>query len=357
MCCAHIGRRYGGTGLGLWISKGILVCMRGDVRVKSKEGKGSNFILAFPARVGEEVSAFSDSADAERNPYGFSEKFRDKTCLLLDDIPENTYIMRQVLERHGATVMDRQSGVDALEVYKSDPTRIDVIVTDLRMPIMSGQQFIIEVRKFEAETERRSGTDTTVTERNVAARRRRVRVPIIVVTAENSSEEKKACLTKHGADEYLIKPIKYQDLLGAISKTLANLKRAMQKNILVIDDDAVSATFLSTILGMEGHRCVLRGSVQEAKDEFSRRHAEYDVILLDNLLGDGTGADFLSFATALVGDKAERGAESCGVMPFVISMSGNTVAEQKEMYDGYVVNHFLQKPIRKQDLLDVIQIA
>ena len=67
------------------------------------------------------------------------------------------------------------------------------------------------------------------------------------------------------------------------------------------------------------------------------------------MLEDGTGVEFLNFATQLV---TEKGAN----MPFVISISGNTIAEQREMYRSHIVNDFMQKPIVKQNLLDILQI-
>ena len=71
--------------------------------------------------------------------------------------------------------------------------------------------------------------------------------------------------------------------------------------------------------------------------------------MLDSFLSDGTGLEFLEFAVPFV--QAKRGS-----MPFVISMSGNEVAEQKRMYQSFRVNDFLQKPIKKQDLLDIMLI-
>ena len=72
-------------------------------------------------------------------------------------------------------------------------------------------------------------------------------------------------------------------------------------------------------------------------------------MLLDNLLGDGSGVEFLEFATKLISEKG-------GNMPIVVSMSGNPVGEQKQMYQTYQVNGFLQKQIKRQDLIDLMKI-
>ncbi len=65
--------------------------------------------------------------------------------------------------------------------------------------------------------------------------------------------------------------------------------------------------------------------------------------MLDNQLTDGQGADFLDFAERLVEERKTR-------MPFVVSMSGNPVSEQRALYERNHVDEFLQKPIRRSEL-------
>ena len=213
--------------------------MKGDIKVTSKEGRGSSFILAFPAEVCQEISAFSGSYEGLRDP----KLFQGKTCLLLDDIPENTYLMKEFLHNYGLSAICSQSGFEALDIYKRAP-KIDIIVTDLRMPEMSGQTFILEIRKFEAEN-------------------RRLPVPIVVVTAESAVDEKALCLTKYGANEYLIKPIKYQELITTLIKVCSDSPKECKKNILVIDDDQLSARILSSVLKHSGHGCHCCNSIGE----------------------------------------------------------------------------------------------
>ncbi len=73
--------------------------------------------------------------------------------------------------------------------------------------------------------------------------------------------------------------------------------------------------------------------------------------MLDSMLSDGTGADFLRFMEDFLAEKFPG-----GEWPAIVSMSGNTIAEQKEMYMNFEhVDEFLQKPIKKQDLISIIQ--
>ena len=301
--------------------------MDGEISVKSKKGRGSNFILAFPANISEEISPFAGVQEEVDKQY----QFEGKTFLLLDDVPDNCFLMKEVLSRHGINSIIASNGVDALEIYKENPKKIDMIITDLRMPVMSGQTFIIEIRKYETET-------------------KLAKVPVIIVTAENSIEERKLCLAKYGADEYLIKPIKYNDIIHTIEKLYSGKPREKVKSVLILDDEAIAAKFLSVLLVQNGYKCQVRNSVTEAKQYFKECGSECDIVLLDNLLGDGTGSDFIIFIDNLLKEKDIK------FRPTIISISGNTIADQQEAYSGSNVNGYLQKPIKKQDLLDLIAI-
>eukprot|EP01022_Parablepharisma_sp_SALTPOND_P024360 TRINITY_DN536_c0_g1_i1.p1 TRINITY_DN536_c0_g1~~TRINITY_DN536_c0_g1_i1.p1 ORF type:complete len:666 (+),score=101.58 TRINITY_DN536_c0_g1_i1:574-2571(+) len=322
-----ISKDYGGTGLGLWISKNIIMKAQGDIRVKSKEGKGSNFIIAFPTTVCKEVPTFAGANESVINP----DLFKDKTCILADSTHENTFVMQQVLSGCGFKVLiANQNCLEALELYK-ETRKVDVVITDLRVPGMSGQSFILELRKFEKNFNR-------------------LRVPIVVVTAEASLEEKSLCLNQYGADQYLVKPIKHAELISALNKAMeAAQKNKIAKKIFIIDDDILPSQFLLQVLEQEGHKCKICNTIEKAKEVFAKEYLEYNLVMLDNLLPDGSGVQFMEFA---LGFMKEKGAP----MPAVISMSGNSVEDQKEMYSGYNLQGYLQKPIRRQVLLELIRI-
>ncbi len=225
--------------MGLWITKNILKLMDGDIKVKSKLQLGSNFILAFPAVVGDETPALLQSPEDGKLEC----LAHPLTCLLLDDIPENTFIMREALSRYGIQSVCMNEGSKALELCRTQ--RFDFVVTDLRMPNMSGQTFILELRRLERE----AGTPS---------------VPIIVVTGENSPDEKRLCLTEYGANEFLIKPIKQKELLEAIVRSRTHSSQPPRaKRLLLIDDEAVSLQVLATFLRTATHQPVLAQSVAE----------------------------------------------------------------------------------------------
>ncbi len=302
--------------------------MQGDIRVKSKPGRGSNFIVAFPVVVAEEVVAISGAAGGEDTIPGAS-VLRGKSYLLLDDVAENTFILAASLKRFGVRSTVTQNGIAALEEFKGQPQLFDGVITDLRMPLMSGQTFIQEIRKFERE---KFGGP---------------KVPIVVMTAEAAVDEKRLCLTQYGANDYLLKPVKLRELISALVRvhTSADQERARHKQVLIVDDDAVGSRFVAVTLSKAGHRCRQALTVREGREMLDE--GECDILILDGLLGDGSGVDFMRGAGAMLEKKRTR----------VISVSGNAVEDQRRMYEGAGrIAGYMQKPIRRQELLGLVQI-
>ena len=235
--------------------------------------------------------------------------------------------MQELLQYNGLEVVAKNRATEALELYKTGTENIDMIITDLRMPEMSGQLFMIEVRKFEKEASR-------------------PRVPILVLTAEASPAERVACLSQYGADDYLLKPIKLQDLMNSVEKILTHKNRKLTRKILLIDDDGTSRRIIAHLIRQNGDSSACCTNIEEAKKEFSANYAKYDAIFLDNLLPDGTGLDFMEHYAKVLEGKPK--------IP-VVSMSGNSQHDQESMYRGYRIYTFLEKPITKRSLLDVIK--
>ncbi|MDR3395589.1 MAG: response regulator [Parasulfuritortus sp.] len=324
---ATISRNYGGTGLGLWISRSIIQKMGGDIKIKSRLGQGTNMIVVFRSEVCPEVSVLTNID--HKSISLFKQDIKGKNCLVVDDIPDNTYIMQQLLSQNGLNVVAMNRAQDALEAYKK--TRdIDLVITDLRMPGMSGQALIMEIRKVEAETGRN-------------------RTPIMVLTGEAARDERIACLSQYGADDYLLKPIKLQDLMASVEGLLIKRPKAKTaKRILVIDDDLMSRKLIITLIKQSGDDAFGCASIAEAKCEIDKNYDKYQGILLDSQLPDGIGLDFMVHYAELLKNKGTK------QLP-VISMSGNSAQDQEKLYLGYPLHAFLEKPVSKSQLLDVLR--
>eukprot|EP01022_Parablepharisma_sp_SALTPOND_P022908 TRINITY_DN46_c0_g1_i1.p6 TRINITY_DN46_c0_g1~~TRINITY_DN46_c0_g1_i1.p6 ORF type:complete len:237 (-),score=42.11 TRINITY_DN46_c0_g1_i1:2111-2821(-) len=233
------------------------------------------------------------------------------------------------MQNHGLRVTIQNRAKEALELYKND-NNIDLIITDLRMPEMSGQQLIIEVREQEKV-------------RNLP------KVPIMVLTGEASGNERVACLSEYGANAYLLKPIKLTDLMASVENLLTEEKSRTSKNILLIDDDAISQRLISKILKQAGESPFSASTIQKAKEEFTANYDKYDIIFLDSELPDGIGLDFMKHFTNTIKEKSLK------KPPPVVSMSGNSIPDQQDLYRDYEMYSFLQKPISKTMLLGIIK--
>jgi two-component system, cell cycle sensor histidine kinase and response regulator CckA len=128
-----------GTGLGLATVHGIVVQSGGDIRVATEVGKGTTFQI-FLARSTEEPPA--PAADVSRDA---SAPPRPATVLLVEDEPAVRSLARRVLERHGFDVHSAASGAEAVDMATDTDAPIDVVLSDMVMPGMSGRECIDRV--------------------------------------------------------------------------------------------------------------------------------------------------------------------------------------------------------------------
>jgi two-component system, cell cycle sensor histidine kinase and response regulator CckA len=121
-----------GTGLGLSVVYGIVKESGGTISVESEAGKGTTFSVFLPAaQKSESVQA---TGRQSRLPWG------KERVLFVDDEPSIADLGRKGLERFGYDVTIRQSSPEALELFRNDPQRFDLVVTDMTMPQMTGDE-------------------------------------------------------------------------------------------------------------------------------------------------------------------------------------------------------------------------
>lgn len=134
-----------GTGLGLAVVLGILRGYGGEIRVKSKPGKGTSFTLYFPVVELAEEQQHLPMHPQEPMPRG------TEHILLVDDEKSIADVTTSMLERLGYKVTVRLSGFDALEAFRSLADKIDLLITDLTMPQMTGLQLYREIKMIKPE--------------------------------------------------------------------------------------------------------------------------------------------------------------------------------------------------------------
>ena len=190
-----ITRRFGGTGLGLTISRSFARAMGGDIEAKSPPGKGSIFSLSLPAGPIEQLKLRSPEdmvqhLSAQALPIGARWKLPKVRVLIVDDGEENRELVRLVLEEAGALTEQAENGQVAVE--KVMARSYDLIIMDLQMPVMDGE---------------------TATQ---LLRSRSVETPIVALTAHAMKGFEQGILAA-GFTAYLTKPIDLDKLMATIA--------------------------------------------------------------------------------------------------------------------------------------------
>ncbi len=180
-------RRFGGSGLGLSISRALVEMMGGQIHVKSEPGKGSHFWFSVPLQPlrGEQQLAFSESQQKKKGSRLGLPFPGVRRVLLVDDHPVNRRVARLLLEKQGWKVEAASDGRQALEMAMSNPP--DLILMDYKMPGMDGLQAARQLREWEATHARSS------------------RIPVIILSASVKSPE--LDLREAGVDGFLTKPL------------------------------------------------------------------------------------------------------------------------------------------------------
>ena len=192
---ASTTRNFGGTGLGLNITRRLVEMMRGEIRVESEEGVGSVFTIEMLVDAAEpsEVPVWKD--DTRDEEAGFV-ALQGRRVLVVDDHPVNRRVIRLFLEPFDCELVEAENGQQALDALKGQP--IDIVLMDVNMPVLDG-----------LEATRRLREDP-----------RFARLPVVALTADVMSSQIKTCL-EAGCDAHVAKPIDLRNLLSAMDRCLA----------------------------------------------------------------------------------------------------------------------------------------
>ena len=187
-------RKYGGTGLGLTITKKLVELMDGQIQMESVLGEGTVFSIVLPTQTERIVHAEEPNQNYTPDVTGEPKwKTFDAAVLVAEDNLANQLLIVKLLEKHGITVTVVSDGLQALQSIKKDS--FDMILMDMQMPVMNG---------YEATNILRTAS---------------INIPVIALTASAMVEDRKKCLNA-GCDDYLCKPIDRAQLQNILERHL-----------------------------------------------------------------------------------------------------------------------------------------
>ncbi|WPP51636.1 PAS domain S-box protein [Catalinimonas niigatensis] len=186
-------RKYGGTGLGLTITKKLVNLQGGDLRLKSKPGAGTTFIIDLP------LTRAAPALCTGKKVNISEEKLKGLHILYVEDVLPNQFLMKGFCSHWGVHLDIASDGEEAMEILKTSQ-QYDLILMDIMMPGMDGYETSQQIRKVQGPYYKT--------------------VPIIAVTASVSNKEVKKYL-QYGMSDFIEKPIKPQELIQKIISSLS----------------------------------------------------------------------------------------------------------------------------------------
>ena len=311
---ASTTRDFGGTGLGLTITKRFCEMMGGTISVESESGKGSTFTIQLPAEVLEPVE--SDTLAPVRTAPVRTESgpIPEGSCILvIDDDPNARDLIRRSLESEGYLVAVAGSADEGLSLARELQPRM--ITLDVLMPGKDGWSVL---RDLKAEPKLRD-------------------IPVVMISMIEGSEMGFAL----GATDYLSKPVDREHLRALLLRHGVAPKTGQ---ILVVDDEAETRGLLRRILEKGGYEVAEAVHGRDALDRVRERLP--DLILLDLMMPVMDGFEFIGEL---------RKVEAWRDVPVIVSTAKDLTADERAELSGMVEGVLQKTACSLKSLMDHVR--
>ncbi|MBI3977725.1 MAG: response regulator, partial [Chloroflexi bacterium] len=309
---ASTQRKFGGTGLGLALSRRLCRMMGGDITVESEYGKGSAFTIRLPVVVFDRKEEPAPTAVAPLSPRAVSPA-AGSTILVVDDDPVVRDLITRFLGKEGYRVVTAAGGEEGLRI--AGEIRPAAITLDVIMPNMDGWSVLAALKADAALAD----------------------IPVIMLTIVDEKNRGYAL----GASDYLAKPIE-RDRLAAVLKRYRQAAGA--RPALVVEDDPSTREMLRRLLEREGWTVAEAANGRIGLDRVAEQRPE--LILLDLMMPEMDGFEFVA--------ELRREPDRRSI-PVVVVTAKDLTAEDRLRLNGYVEKIVEKGAYGREELLGEVR--